>query len=196
MIMKIFYLLYKMKEVIESHEELWFSWYLEALKKAGYIRNYTHQVKSIILNKEMEITYIKPMKRVPDKVLKKTIIPIKVYTPDFKVEWSKEKFGGSILSKWFHPNTYRDKLISIIEVKGNWDQNNMTRLFKQNQAIVWDKHGVFVQLLKLPDLFKYTFTPDRYLLTNKTMKPRIIKFKTKKLDEFLLEDPSGSPKIS
>jgi len=38
---------------------------------------------------------------------------------------------------------------------------------------------VFINLIKLPSIFNKTFTPDRYLMTDKTFKPRKINYGTK-----------------
>lgn len=183
------------KTEIESNEELWMMWYLEELLEKKIIESFTFNTESIVLNKELEINYVSPRKRIADKVLTQVIIPRKVYTPDFKLIWNQEFFNSSPFKLHFLPTVQAYDMTSILEVKGTWDQNNMTRLFKQNQAYIWDKHGLFIQLVKLPDLFAKTFTPKRYLLTNKTMKPRIIKHEVKLLDEFLLQDTYGTPRI-
>jgi len=63
-----------------------------------------------------------------------------------------------------------------VEVKPDYDQNNMTRLFQTNRKWVYEKYSIFVNLVKIPSLFKRTFTPNRYLYCDKTMKPRKINY--------------------
>jgi len=65
-----------------------------------------------------------------------------------------------------------------------WDQNNMERLFKVNQKWMWQKHGVYVNLVKPQDLFQRTFTPKEYLRTP-SGKPRKLNWKPKSLFDFL-----------
>ena len=74
---------------------------------------------------------------------------------------------------------------SYMEIKGVFDRNNMTRLFRQNQAWIYDKHRIFVDLFLIPKLFAKTFTPKKYLITDKTMKPRAIGFQINSVDEYL-----------
>jgi len=171
----------------DSDQELWFSYYLEELKQNGYIISYTHDVKPITLTEGLYIEVIKPMKRVPDKILKKKILPPRVYTADFKIEWVPDKFWGSSFEKFFRPSTSKDgkRLFEVIEVKPDFDQNNMTRLFKQNQAWIWDKYQIFVTLVKLPSFFKRTFTPKEFLLTDITKKKRKTNFPIITFDQFI-----------
>jgi hypothetical protein len=65
-----------------------------------------------------------------------------------------------------------------------FDQNNMERLFKVNQKWMWQKHGIFVNLIKPQELFQKTFTPAEYLRTP-TGKPRKLNFKPRNLFDFL-----------
>jgi hypothetical protein len=167
-----------------SKEEIYFSWYLSELEKEGYIYNIRHEPKSIKLTDGFSVEYIKKMKRVPDKILTKTIIPTKVYTYDFDFYCTDYFLNNKTLMKYFRTNTMasgREKC--FVEVKGSFDMNNMTRLFKQNQAWVYDKYKVYINLIKIPLIFKQTFTPNKYLLTDKTGKPRTINFKVKPITE-------------
>ena len=170
----------------DSKEELYMSWYLDELVNAGTLEGWTFDTKPISLNRPFEIVYTKPMKRVPDKLITKTIIPAKIYTPDFKITWASQKAyddspfsmdsKGNTILYTFRTRSNPNKLLSLIETKGSFDQNNMTRLFKQNQAWIYDRYGIYVNLVKIPDFFKKTFTPDRYIYTDKTQKLRAIKY--------------------
>lgn len=185
-------------ELFDSKEELYFSWYLEELYKHNIILGATNVTPSFELTEGLVREYTKPMKRVADKELTQAILNPRVYTPDFRVEWNLNNqlvfnFIGAYLNrdkKYFASiqaiPIFRGKSVStFIETKGAFDQNNMTRLFKTNQSWIFDKYGEMVSLVKIPDLFKKTFTPKKYLLTDKTKKPRVIKFKVKTLAEFI-----------
>lgn len=71
-----------------------------------------------------------------------------------------------------------------VETKGNWDNNNMTRLFSLNQKWIYQKYGIYYNLVKVPKIFEKTFTPEAYLKTA-TGKDRKINFKVKLIDEYL-----------
>ena len=73
-----------------------------------------------------------------------------------------------------------------LEIKPKFDQNNMTRLFKINQKWVFDKHGLFVDLVIPETLFEKTFTPKDYL-TTPTGKQRKLNYKPKSCQEWLQE---------
>ena len=62
-------------------------------------------------------------------------------------------------------------LTSYIEVKPDFDFNNMTRYARIKMNWLFQQTGVFTNLVKVPSVFKNTFTPDRYILTdnNKTL---------------------------
>lgn len=171
----------------DSKEELHFSWYLDELVKLGVVSSYTNDIAPFILNKEYKVNIVIPMKRVPDKVKERIFIREHVYTPDFIVYWNKQVVVHKRLMDIFVIQQDEDgNLYTYFEIKGAWDQNNMTRLFtSRTQPWVWDKFNKYVQLLKVPNIFKKTFTPRRYLLTDKTSKPRSIKFKTVDLQTYL-----------
>jgi len=96
---------------------------------------------------------------------------------------------------------------SVIDVKGNFDPNNNIRMFSMNQKIIYDKYGIYVQgivpkpSVKIDDkvspakitvkpksaLFYSTFTPQRYLTTDVSNKPRKILYPVKTLKEFVDE---------
>ena len=181
---------------LHSKEELYFSWWLKELYDENIILKCSSDVFSIELNKAFTREYIKPMKRVEDKILLQEILPAKVYTPDFEIEWNlKHPYIKKFIGDWCNFNIKYKPIIlskkgkSVVETKGTWDQNNMTRLFKQNQSWIWDKHSIFINLVKLPNLFYNSFTPNRYLYTDKSttrLRKQNNPDKIKTLKEFLI----------
>lgn len=181
-----------MKNKFDSKEELHFSWWLDQLKAAKYIKHWECNDYSFPLFGGLVHSYIKPMKRVEDKIMTQTILKPSVYTPDFIIYWEPKAIG--IFASMMHSTEGKietlflcDKdLKSTVETKGNFDRNNMTRLAINNIKFVYEKYQIYIDLIKLPGLFNQTFTPDRYFMTDKTFKPRTLNYKNvRTLREFI-----------
>jgi hypothetical protein len=185
---------YLNKEELDSDEELYYSWYLSELCDHGYIKSVISQPTSFTLSSGLNHTFIKSMKT-KDKILEETIIKPSVYTTDFYIKWTDKALGVFI-----NPLSTDDKIMkglvtrldicddslnSYTEVKPEFDQNNMTRLARTNIKWVWDNHGVYINLSVIPKLFKKTFTPQRYLTTNLSGKPRKLDYNPRSLQEYL-----------
>jgi hypothetical protein len=120
-----------------------------------------------------------------------TLLEERIYTPDFKFKITEtNKLFNDINNITTNPNKKNTQVIIsqddivYIENKPIYDQNNMTRLFRINQKEMYAKHQIFVNLIKVPTIFKYTFTPESYL-TTKTGKTKKINFKVVTVDEYL-----------
>jgi len=154
-----------------STEELWAKWYFEELLEAGIIKTLVYQPEPFTLNDEFKVSIskIKQLKT-KSKVTSttKTLISSHIYTPDFFIEFKKEnKLHKCILDPVFIdelPTFFSHGYKSYIEIKGSWDNNNMTRLFKTGiQPVIFSKYGTYINLIKIPDLFKTTFIPKKVL---------------------------------
>jgi len=181
------------REDFDSDEEFYFSWYCEELVENGYAFSWGIEKNTFNLTNGLSISYIKEMKRVENKQMKQVILKPSEYTPDFTINWN-EKALGVFTSKLYSGNKITTPFIcdrnltSIIEIKGEWDNNNMTRLAINNIKFLYDKHGIYTNLIKVPSIFKNTFTPTKYLTTNKSGKPRKIKYnKVLTLNQFTSE---------
>jgi len=177
----------------DSKEELHFSWFLEQLKKAKYINHWERCETSYQLTGGVKHSYIKPMKKVEDKQMEQSILLGSSYNPDFIVYWEPKALGIflSILNKSEGKITTPficddDQLITIIETKADFDMKNMTRIAINNIKFVYEKYNVYINMVKLPKFFNETFTPDRYLMTDKSFTPRKFKknFNVRTLREF------------
>jgi len=186
-----------MENNFDSKEELYFYWWLEELKKNGYVNQIKHEPLAFLFP---GLTTEYTDRSTKKGTVKETVlISDSKYTCDFYIEWnqkarglfydlmidnSKDKpvYNKSIRKILAHDFT--GKHISYIEIKPSFDKNNMTRLVKTKIAWTMDIHNVFVNLIKIPDWFKYSFTPKRYLITDNTKKPRKIKYQVTTLDEF------------
>jgi hypothetical protein len=170
-----------------SFEEWLIFLYLEELKGNGFIDEIIFQPKPFELTDEVPRKFYKEkvdkkgnIKRVYTK--KQNLLNKHIYTPDYKVIWA-EKADGI-----FEQDTTRSELNlnipfisnsmhtinSYLEVKAEWDKNNMTRMFTSHiQPYVYWKYDEYVQLVKPYDLFKETFVPK------KAMEYMVYKVKTK-----------------
>jgi len=181
-----------LKNEFHSQEEKYFSWMLDELKAKGYIVEWQKCNTSLQLTKGLYLEYVKPMKKVANKVLKQTILEPSVYTPDFEITWAVKAFGIFVTDLDIKSDDKLDTVFtshgvkSVVEVKGSWDNNNMTRLAKNNIKFVYDKHGIYINLIVVPNVFSKLFTPERYFMTDRTFKPRTLNYKNARtLREFI-----------
>ena len=177
----------KPKDSFKSKEELYFSWWLDEAEGKGYIAHWDYEVHSFDLSDKVTNTYTKQLKT-KMKIVTETILQPHIYTPDFIIEWTdkaKGVFFGVEKQNGYHFKL-EDDYVSYVETKGSFDSNNMTRLFSLNQKWVYQKHGVYINLAKISNkknsFFDKTFTPKRFLLTDKSGKPRALKYEPKTLE--------------
>lgn len=179
----------------DSNEELYFSWYLEELRENGFIRAWAKNNEAFTLTDPYVHEYVVPMKRVSDKVKDQIILRGSEYTHDFDIAFHKSAMGLFVSRIGYDEGKLKTPFLinsetqglTHVEIKGGFDQNNMTRLVVSNIKFLYHTRSIYVNLIKIPDLFKNTFTPKRYLLTDKSMQQRKIKFKIKSLQEYLKE---------
>lgn len=160
------------REDVDSDEELWFCWYLQELKEAGIILDADVNRRAISLSNKVEHTF----QRIKKKGLKREIeflMHPHEYTPDFNVQFNMQYrdvfYGVFVMGRKFPAQKIPFLSFSpgqhaaIIEVKPSFDQNNMTRLVRTNLKWVFDKYGIYIELVKVPEIFKDTFTPQKYI---------------------------------
>jgi len=179
----------------KSVEELHFSWYLSELLKANIIETFWYEPNTFTLAETKK--YIKN-KQLKTKVKKQDLVLLSdiAYTPDFLVKWNKnyDKVFYRLIDGDHYFNTppffaFGPKKLDIhytfFEVKANFDRHNEVRMFTYLQKWLYEKRSIYVHLIRVPKIFKDTFTPSRYLLTDKTQKQRQIKFKTTTLNNYI-----------
>jgi hypothetical protein len=159
----------------DSIEEVWVAMWFQELEEAGYVAKYIKNIRPMILTQGLKVPYkkitqLKTKLKVEDR--EKTLLNPSEYTPDFRA-WFTEKgfdlFGSVTEVGDFDPEALffvnnngeqqKDMMMFVFEVKPAFDQNNMERLFRNNQKFVWDKHQIFVNLIEPVSLFKKTFLP-------------------------------------
>lgn len=185
----------------DSVGEMHFYWWCEELIEAGYMANVSFHPPTLPLSAPFDVEYIKPMKKIEDKVLSKTVLNGHEYTADFRCLWHENAKGVFVhniktraenrelldLLKSTGPEG-EELTTTWIETKPVFDQNNMTRLAVINQKWVMSEYGIFINIVIPEKLFDKTFTPQRFLLCDKSGKPRKIKYKNiKTLEQFITE---------
>ena len=198
----------------DSNEELWFTYYLDELKVAGFISEWKSQPQEYVLSEPVVYTWLQKFKT-KDKLKSSALLQGHKYTPDFTVSWNScarniffNTIDGGVNLKNVPFFAHSGNNISIVDVKPAFDMNNMTRLFIINQKWVMEKYGIYVQKIIISKetkhyhqvgnkkkkvcshstwagLFPKTFTPERYFLTDGGMKPRKIRYNAIRLNEYL-----------
>ena len=181
----------------ESKEEYYFSLYLDELEQAGYVKHWDVHVETFELSLPEKYQWIEQLKT-KTKTRISELLKGHEYTPDFWIDWNEKAEGvfyqrinsGRRLNLPFIAQDSGDCDQSIVDVKPKFDHQNMTRLFTINQKWLFQVHDIYVQKI-VPTgsktcLFASTFTPERYLLTDKTGKPRRIKWAVKGLNEYAM----------
>lgn len=185
-----------------SKEELYFTYWLQELEEAGYINSWgqciTYQLGEKIINKYQEQKVLKKSTKIIDK--EQIILNGCEYTPDFQIHWNIDainiffdifptlisiKVNTDLILAKVYENDNVKTFMSVVEVKNNYDAHNMTRLNGINRKWMYEKHGIFVNLVKVPDIFKDTFVPKAYLLTDSGKQQRLIHFPVITLEEYV-----------
>ena len=172
----------KKKRVLEKGKtEEYIKWYFEELQEKGYVHSINTNPSSIVIFEKIAVTQWVTLRQ-------------RVYTADFEiiwtilgmVKWCNLQYSTDAIRKPFI--SYNDS--TLIEVKPNVSYrlaraNTSMVTFPLRRNMLYQATGQYVQMVKTEDLFASTFTPKRYLLTDKTGKPRTIHFHTRTLDEYL-----------
>ena len=177
---------------LDSDEEKYFYWWAKELQDLGFIKSITLQPEPFNLLEPLKVEYFEQMKT-KSKYVNEEIMKGHIYTPDVLIEWSDETEKMNIVETDLYSDLRKKKRsslqflmsqtlkggkrVSYVEVKPSFDQNNMTRLAKINQKWVYDKYGIYVNIVIPEKHFDKTFTPERFLKTNISLKPRKIKYK-------------------
>lgn len=183
--------------LFDSEQERYYSWWLDELVKAGFVDHYKLQPSPFALGAKTIHTYLQQLKT-KTKVVEETIMRPHVYTPDARIVWTAQAENIFVTTNSFDQKIYKRQyqqldighgdpgaLHSYTEVKPAFDMQNMTRLMVLNQKWVWQRYGTYINIRKIPNHFEQTFTPIRYMFTNKTGEPRKLNYKAQTLNEFL-----------
>ncbi len=190
----------------KSKEELYFSYFIDELSAAGFIKSWGYEVSKFELSKPVVLNYVLQMKT---KTKSDTIHLAHgaTCTSDFTIEWDASAIDIFVLRGITPVTKDRLRLIpfydmlgkSEIEIKPESEFMNSSVSFPYKQKWVLDKHGVLIQKIKpfgkkgKGTLFDQTFYPAKVLAEEtykvNTKQGKIgeskLKFKTRTLKEFL-----------
>jgi hypothetical protein len=176
--------------IYESEPELWFLFWAFELHNKGIIKT-IRRAPSFNLTEGLDNEFVIKDMKGREVTKKQTILRPSLYTPEFEIFWgihTYKKFvwldGDGKITVPFVGMYDPEGVKTLVEVKPDFDQNNMTRLFKNNQKFLWDKHKIFVNLVKIKELFEKTFCPAEWLHT-RTGKDRKVNFTIKLLNQYL-----------
>ena len=153
--------------------------YLKQLKDKNIIKSIEFQPKPFELTEKVKKHFYRykqlKTKTKFEKLKRDYLINSHIYTTDFKVIWNENAYNI------FMENVYKDELnadipfyaniegdvktgkesyVSYIEVKPIYEKFNMTRMFLTHiQPQIWEKHNIYVQMIKPLELFKRTIKP-------------------------------------
>ena len=182
----------------DSDEEKYMSWYLDELKKAGYINSFIFHPEAYVLSDSFFYEYDKCLKIKKKKIIVQEFVEEHIYSADFLVIWNE-------CARGIFFNTFDDRInvkkipfvannndapYSVIEVKADFSKYNMIRVFSLNQRWVMQRFGVYVQKAIVSNktgIFKTTFTPNKFLLCDKIVKLRKLHYKPRTLAKFVVD---------
>lgn len=194
---------------MDSDEEVFVAMWLQELLEAGLVKRWSKMELPYHMTEGLKRNYIKETQlktKVKREEKVQTLLRPSEYTPDFVVNFTEagiEKFVGLLEpANVFRPGMlfYKNTPGVVIEVKPEFDQNNMERLFVLNQKFLWDKEKIFVNLVEPVALFKKTFIPSaavpyfKYKVSTKKMAAKgkkkgdwKLNYVPKTLNEFLYD---------
>lgn len=183
------------KGVFKSWDEYYFSRWCTELAIEGMIREALYEPYPFILTEGLTNKFtveekLKTKVKYVDK--EQVILEPSRYTMDFLIFWEDEVKGklfdvlgeGRKIAAPFIAHQEDENSFSFIEIKPSFDRFNMTRLFINTQKDIWEKYEKYINLIKINDLFKQTFTPQAYLKTP-AGKKRTPKWKVVTIKQFL-----------
>jgi hypothetical protein len=198
----------------EFSQEWWFNQWLEDAKKVGIVEYYTNSLDPITLFDGVGYTYEVPKtlykgtkrEKVVQDIKRHKVLPATTYTPDFFIVWNPDYLNKVFKEAhspdkvpYFIAQTLSDKWFSYVDVKapptyGRTNASDASFATKRNW--LYEKKGIFTnRVYNFPNvkrkdlsiyLFCHTFTPNRYLLTDKQTKARVIsKWTPKTITEYI-----------
>lgn len=188
----------KMNQIYDSKEEEYFTWYLDELKENGIIKDYMyHPVKFDLISPTCYST-IKDTRRGVESV-QRILCHAHTYTPDFHVIWDinhdvYDKFCRLLKNGIMHGKTKIPFIVqdhpmimsTFIDTKGVFNMRHSDiAIFNLKRSLLMEKHGVHVQKVIPVNMFKRTFTPERFLKCDKINKKRRINYKVRSLEQFI-----------
>jgi hypothetical protein len=153
------------------------SWWLDELVEAGYVRGYKYEERTLVLMNEVKIPWFE-QKKTGIKQREHHLFTRSTYTPDFEINWTKKAYGvfcnGVASNKrpyFMGADHHIDGADCLIDVKGDHamgaSRGNFSQFsFPYKQKMAWMNLKIYVQKIVPIKLFRETFVPQRYFLTD------------------------------
>ena len=170
-------------EIYRSNEEIYMSWWLDELIEAGYVESYKYEERTLILMNEVKVPWFE-RKKTSIKEREHHLFAESTYTPDFEITWNKKAYGIFITGFPSNKRPYFmgadfnvDGADCLIDVKGDHamgaSRGNFSQFsFPYKQKMAWQNLKIYVQKIVPIKLFRETFVPQRYFLTDGGKQPR------------------------
>jgi hypothetical protein len=164
-------------EFYRSDEEIYMSWWLDELVEAGYVKYYKYEERTLVLMDEVKMPWTE-IKKKGNKKREHHLFAQSTYTPDFEITWTPKAFGifcnGVASNKrpyFMGADFYDDCADCLIDVKGDHamgvGRGNFSQFsFPYKQKMAWMNLKIYVQKIVPIKLFRETFVPKRYFLTD------------------------------
>ncbi len=182
--------------VLDSEEELFFCYWMEELKEAGYINEFSRIEDPILIFDKVSFDFFIRGKKEVKPLIKSILRPLS-YTPDFFISWTEKADSVfiAIRNNEYYAVSFKkcifyteEDMTSVIDVKGTFRNPRIltATTFPIIQKILAYK-GIYVQKI-VPfgksGLFAKTFTPNQYNFTP-TGKFKKIPWKVLNLNQYL-----------
>ena len=188
-----------------TNEEIYFTWYLEELQRRGHVERFVFQPQTFEITSKVQYPTLKRFKRKPPETEMHTLLHPHTYTPDFKVYWTPFALNYFLKLLDARADVYDNKLpfFADVEIENNTPvivsyidtksaasvrvlhQDGLTK-FPYKQQLMWMRYHIYINKVAVPTIFKTTFTPERFLLTNVKQEPRVVHFTPRSLDNYVL----------
>jgi hypothetical protein len=147
----------------DSKEEIDFAKWIEEADKAGFIKEYEYQPESFLLVPRKTIPATVQLKT-KVKIIEKFFLNPLTYQADWKIEFNESfnrKFPDHGLIG-FQDNIY------TIDIKGGYNYQDAYRRLSIYQKLVYDRYGIFVNMVIPEKFFQKTFCPQSaYFMSNR-----------------------------
>lgn len=188
----------------DSKEEVYLSWWLDDLLRAGFINNWAYHGRTFNLSDRVQYQVKKELKT-KVRVDYRLLLNPHTYTPDFNISWDKSARGVLYQNIESMADLKECPIIaqgdiSYIDVKPKaWGRgDSFMALFSVRQKWVFDKHGIYVQPVVVygckTGLFERSFTPRRFLRTDISGQQRKINFRAVSLDQLMAPNAPMAPR--
>ena len=181
-----------------SMEERYFQLWIDELEEAGMIDTEEYQPFTAEIAPTKTFKFRKVLKT-KTKIEEFNLMQPLRYTPDWELQFSnhfKDLLGCNIQDVYDSAWTKKKPLfvltdgIWILDVKGSHDPFGDGRNFTFNQKLLMHNCNKYSQKVEMSNekgsFFDKTFTPKRFLYTDKSFSRRKLKYKAVNLQEFIL----------